>query len=86
MLVPFWRTMTWLRASPGRLLAAMGLLLDGRYRRILRRTCLRQAQAGTSDQSGQDLGRGDQALAAVMVYGIVIAASRLRTQASCWQG
>jgi len=74
VLMPFWHAMTWLQASPGRLLAAMGLVWTADIAAYFAGRAFGRRKLAPAISPGKTWEGVIGALAAVMVYGIVIAA------------
>jgi phosphatidate cytidylyltransferase len=73
VLIPFWHAMTWLQASPGRLLAAMGLVWTADIAAYFAGRAFGRRKLAPAISPGKTWEGVIGALAAVIVYGIVIA-------------
>jgi len=74
VLVPFWHAMTWLQASPGRLLAAMGLVWTADIAAYFAGRAFGRRKLAPAISPGKTWEGVIGALGAVMVYSIGIAA------------
>jgi phosphatidate cytidylyltransferase len=73
VLLPFWHAMTWLQASPGRLLAVMGLVWTADIAAYFAGRALGRNKLAPAISPGKTWEGVIGALVAVMAYGIVIA-------------